>query len=81
MEKEKRFKDMTDKEFMTAKSRARDIPFSPFAIFMFALNKYRLQYKGRDIYKYEVYEMGYKNAQDILDDKTTIKLIPIKKDE
>ena len=69
----KDFKEMTDNEFSLAKKKALICDFSPFAQFCFDSKGFTFKSKGGDeLFKFQVFERGYINFQDIIGGKTDI---------
>ena len=69
-----KFNKLSDNEFDSLRSRANDIPFSPFA--RFCLDSVGYRYKSRtgyDLDKWEVFNMGYTDANAIISGQAPIR--------
>lgn len=51
---------------------ASKVPTSPFANFCMALGRRKFYYNGRQIDKWEIFDLGFTNAEKILRNQTPI---------
>ncbi len=69
-----RFNKLSEDDFHSLRSRANDIPFSPFAKFCIDSVGYRYKSRtGYDLDKWEVFNMGYTDAFAIISGQTPIR--------
>lgn len=68
--------EMTDKEFQIMKRDADVLDFTPYAKFSIALKGYDLYLKGLKVDKFEVWNSGYRNPDEIINGD---KFVVIKK--
>jgi hypothetical protein len=62
-----KFRDLTDNQFKALKEDAKRDELSPFAKFSLDTHSYRFSTsKGRQLDKWEVWEMGYRDAEKLL---------------
>lgn len=76
MNEQIKFNNLNDDEFHSLRNRANSIPFSPFAKFCIDSVGYRYKSRnGYDLDKWEVFNMGYTDAFEIISGNTPIRAI------
>lgn len=73
----KRYSEMTQSEYQIINRAAQEIEFTPFAKFHIALRGYDLYRKGVKVNKFEVWNSGYRDVNQIINGD---KFIVIKKE-
>jgi len=63
---------MSETDFMTVQRNAEVYPLSPFAIFCLELKGHKFFRRGFPIYKYQLWELGYRNTANLLNNETVI---------
>ena len=69
----KPFKEMSEGDLK--RERYKDIPFSPFCKYCQALKGYQFYYKGRQVFRYELFDWGYKDVTKLLNNETDIQAV------
>jgi hypothetical protein len=60
-------KELTVAQFQVMVRNAQSIPFSPFAKFCLDCRGYKFKTAyGTEVSKFEIWDMGYRNAKDII---------------
>ena len=66
---------MTDKDFSKLRENAKTVGFSQFAEWMLAIKGYRLTRDGKQIDKWEAWELGFRNASKLKNNLTPIECL------
>ena len=72
-----RFKDMTQYEIEKMRRKTSTTELSAFARYCQALRGYEFYCNGRQIFKWELFDDGYRIVTDLLDNKTDIRAVYI----
>jgi len=74
---DKTFKEMTGSEFTKMQRTMLQYPLNGFPRFCQDVKGYEFYYKGRRVYKWELFDWGYTDALDLIWNGTDIKAVHI----
>ncbi|MCK5015499.1 MAG: hypothetical protein KAS32_00340 [Candidatus Peribacteraceae bacterium] len=69
----KPFKNMTDLEFEKARQRNRFRRLGTFPRFCQLVGGYEFYYHGRQVFRWELFDWGYRDVERLLNNETDIK--------
>ncbi len=74
----KAFKDMTETDFTRIKRKLENMPLGAFPRYCQDLKGYEFYHNSRRIWKWELFDEGYRNIDFLLNNATDIKAVIIK---
>ena len=73
----KAFKDMNMNEYQVLQRKAQSVPRSAFPKYCQELSGYEFYFGGRQVFKWELFDWGYRDWEMLMDNETDIRAIHV----